>query len=379
MKNRFINLLSVLAIGLAYGQVGINTDSPKATMDVAGKATKTSADGLIAPRITRAELSAKRAGTYGTEQAGTIIYVSDISGGSAVGATVNVTAVGYYYFDGRLWQTVGAKDNIYTANDTVLANRIANLDGKTIAFTNTTGTAVPNQFSIDDNTFSVDALNDRVGIGTATPNARLDIRSTPASTNNPGEGMFGIGTTSTLASVAGAGAMRYSTLSGGIIEYSNGITWNTFTSTAQRATVIAKKTSAQSISNGSAPVIADWVEITDTTGDFNPLSGTFTAPRTGNYIVSFSFNFTPANVNAGSQVEAHIVSSLGAYYTKKSVVSFPSGGNAQGGATVSFAMYLQAGEQINPAVFQNTGTTRGLRVGVGGSDDGFVNFSVAEL
>lgn len=108
MKQKFINLLSVLSICIVYGQVGVNTETPKATMDVVGKATTTSADGLIAPRMTRAQLSGKTAGTYGADQTGTIIYVSDVSGGTAAGATINVTAAGYYYFDGSVWQTIGS-------------------------------------------------------------------------------------------------------------------------------------------------------------------------------------------------------------------------------------------------------------------------------
>ncbi len=64
----------------------------------------------------------------------------------------------------------------------------------------------------------------KVGVGNSAPNATLDIRTTPTSTTNPGEGYLGIGTTSTAASTAGAGAIRYNT-SNGLIEFSNGTNW----------------------------------------------------------------------------------------------------------------------------------------------------------
>lgn len=64
-----------------------------------------------------------------------------------------------------------------------------------------------------------------VGIGNTAPNARLDIRTSPNSTTDPGEGYAGIGTTATAASSAGAGAIRYNT--SGVLEYSNGSSWIT--------------------------------------------------------------------------------------------------------------------------------------------------------
>lgn len=64
-----------------------------------------------------------------------------------------------------------------------------------------------------------------VGIGNTAPNARLDIRTSPNSTTDPGEGYAGIGTTATAANTAGAGAIRYNT--SGVLEYSNGSSWIT--------------------------------------------------------------------------------------------------------------------------------------------------------
>ena len=64
--------------------------------------------------------------------------------------------------------------------------------------------------------------------------------------------------------------------------------------------------------------------------------------------------------------------------SKKSVVAFPAGGTSQAGAAISFTLKMAAGETVYPMIWHDTGTDKVLRIGSGG-DDGFVNFSVAEL
>lgn len=102
MKNQFI-LLIVLMSGSLYSQVGINTETPKATLDVvASPEISTRVDGLIAPRLEGNELSAKDA-LYTADQTGAIVYAKSAASPTTA-RTVNVTAEGYYYFDGEIWQ-----------------------------------------------------------------------------------------------------------------------------------------------------------------------------------------------------------------------------------------------------------------------------------
>ncbi|KQT26061.1 hypothetical protein ASG22_05125 [Chryseobacterium sp. Leaf405] len=89
---------------MVYSQVGINTELPKATLDVmATPADITKTDGLIAPRLTGNELKAKD-GLYGADQLGTIIYATSAAS-PVTTKTANVTSSGYYYFDGSIWVT----------------------------------------------------------------------------------------------------------------------------------------------------------------------------------------------------------------------------------------------------------------------------------
>lgn len=63
-----------------------------------------------------------------------------------------------------------------------------------------------------------------VGIGNTAPNAKLDVRTSPTSTSDPGAGTIGLGTSSATAAASGIGALRYNT-STNRVEVSNGTVW----------------------------------------------------------------------------------------------------------------------------------------------------------
>lgn len=87
-----------------FAQVGIGTIHPKATLDIHGSPSKTAiTDGLLPPRLLRSELISKTG--YTASQTGAIIYITDLSGENNT-QTVNVTAVGYFYFDGSAWHRI---------------------------------------------------------------------------------------------------------------------------------------------------------------------------------------------------------------------------------------------------------------------------------
>lgn len=105
MKKRVILLSALLGTGfLAIAQVGINTPTPTSSLDiVATNATGTSSnvDGLLAPRVDR-----QRALSMASVPVGTLIYVNDIATGTATGQAINITAIGYYYFESSAWQRI---------------------------------------------------------------------------------------------------------------------------------------------------------------------------------------------------------------------------------------------------------------------------------
>lgn len=96
MKKQLLSILFLLITMSTFSQVGINTESPAATLDVVGKPDdETSLDGLIPPRLTGNQLRAK---TYTSLQDGAIVYITEASS-ILENQVVNVSSPGLYQFD----------------------------------------------------------------------------------------------------------------------------------------------------------------------------------------------------------------------------------------------------------------------------------------
>ncbi|CAA7196611.1 hypothetical protein CHRY9293_02691 [Chryseobacterium potabilaquae] len=156
-------LLPLMFFGtLMFGQTGINTSSPNATLDITAKNTNGSTpEGVIAPRLTGNTLFAAIAlNTYGIAQQGAIVYVTEAATlANRIGQTVEVDSVGYYYFDSdqNLWHKLGGGNNFYNSDGTLSDPRQVTMDGNNLGF-----------------------IGGRIGMGTNTPNpsAILDLTST---------------------------------------------------------------------------------------------------------------------------------------------------------------------------------------------------------
>ncbi|WP_223609169.1 hypothetical protein [Chryseobacterium sp. OSA05B] len=161
-----INLFGLLLLpAVCFGQVGINNTAPQGTLDITAKnatGTSTNADGVLIPRVDRQRIQSMTG-----VQTSTMVYVNSVATGTQAGTAINVDTVGYYYYNGTAWVKLisGSSNNIYSTDGTLAANRTVTQADKTLAFT---GTAV-NAFSIDGKTFSIDAANDRLGVGTSAP------------------------------------------------------------------------------------------------------------------------------------------------------------------------------------------------------------------
>jgi len=136
-----IVLLTAIFMMLLFNSqnVGINTTTPQVTLDIVGKPdVTTKPDGVIPPRITREQLIAKSA-SYGPNQTGAVIYVTDLSGVTNT-ATANIISVGYYYFDGNKWASLTGPlfASVIKSSDTVYQNPNTINTGNTYAAANIT-------------------------------------------------------------------------------------------------------------------------------------------------------------------------------------------------------------------------------------------------
>jgi hypothetical protein len=175
MKKNVLIISAMIFSSLAFSQVGINTPNPSSTLDITAKneaGTSANVDGLLIPRVDR-----QRAQSMTGVPISTLIYVADVTTGTATGTAANIDVAGYYHFDGTTWNKLNSvltDTNIYNTNGTLTSNRTVTQGANSLAFAGTT----TNAFSVDGNTLSVDAANDRIGVGTVNPLAKLDIVGT---------------------------------------------------------------------------------------------------------------------------------------------------------------------------------------------------------
>ncbi len=101
-------ILFLIFFAYAFGQaqVGVGTTAPGATFDIVAAnptGTSTATDGILIPRVDR-----QRAQSMTGITTGTMIYVNSIATGTASGTTLNVVAVGFYYWDGAGWSPMNS-------------------------------------------------------------------------------------------------------------------------------------------------------------------------------------------------------------------------------------------------------------------------------
>lgn len=132
MNKSFIILSLLSGMVTAFGQqqknerrVGINTENPNATLEVAGVPSNPNVlDGIIAPRIGGNQLTSK---IYTTNQTGALVYVTTTPT-TTNSQTKEVTDAGYYYFNGTIWKalkgnsTTGSTPTQYQAGKGMILN-----------------------------------------------------------------------------------------------------------------------------------------------------------------------------------------------------------------------------------------------------------------
>lgn len=135
MKRFQLSTIFLLAgISVATAQTGINNNTPLSTLDITAKnstGTTTNVDGVLIPRVDR-----ERAQSMTAVPTSTLIYVNSIATGTLAGTAVNIDATGYYYFNGTVWTKTDAPVNIYNSNGTLPGPRTVTTNGNPLLFVN---------------------------------------------------------------------------------------------------------------------------------------------------------------------------------------------------------------------------------------------------
>lgn len=110
MKKKLLKGLCLLVLAFSvrfFGQVGINTETPRSTLDVVFNSTQPSSPppGLIAPHVSLNYIL-DNVNRFTMDQKGVIAYVKDVETSITPNvnpSTISIKKDGYYYFDGNVW------------------------------------------------------------------------------------------------------------------------------------------------------------------------------------------------------------------------------------------------------------------------------------
>ena len=250
--------LSAYTIGQVFWFRPAGTNSGAVTINIDGLGAKQLVKGGATPLITGDLISGYAYGimyngtsfallssTFNVSSIGTL----NVSGNATLGSssantvTINGTAVNIpnsLNFDSNTLFIDATNNRVGIGTATpaqtlsvagaaeVTGNVVLGASGANTLTLNGTALSVPNNLNIDTNTFFIDATNDRVGVGTATPAQKLSVAGTIESTS--GGVKFPDGTTQTTSakSVQQVYASSSAAASGATaIPYDNTIPQNT--------------------------------------------------------------------------------------------------------------------------------------------------------
>jgi hypothetical protein len=296
MKNsrNTLAILFFLFSMASVAQVGVGTTTPAATLDItAANHPATPVVVVLVPLV-----PSLRAQTMTGTPTSTLLYVNDISNGTATGTTVNVTAVGFYYFDGAFWQKLGlgaANAWNVTGNSGLsgTTNFVGTTDAVDLAFRR--NNAAAGKIGATSTSFGVNALSAGVASNNAAFGTNALALSTGADNVAIGNGTLQLTTTGIQNTGIGNAALATNTGSANTAVGNQALNLNASTSnnTAVGFQAMRANTASNNTGIGFQALSSNTVGVQNTAVGFQ----SSTAINTGNRNTSLGYIALGGNIS----------------------------------------------------------------------------------
>lgn len=205
---------------MGFSQVGVNTEDPKTTMHI--NATRTdaaTAEGVIYPRLTEAQLISKDA-RYNLDHNGAVVFVTDTLGTNSH-KTAKIVSPGFYYYEGSTsqwqplspkepWKKVGTSFEAHLNTDNIYQRGKVVVNDKDIAKVNGGQEAV---LTVSGGDASINGLTVGRGKGNSIQNTVLGSNALAANTSGSENVVIGTNALSAATSASRNVAIGYNALS----------------------------------------------------------------------------------------------------------------------------------------------------------------------
>ncbi|ALR31189.1 hypothetical protein ATE47_11950 [Chryseobacterium sp. IHB B 17019] len=257
--NAYVGIVAPTNGAIIQGRVGIGTSVPASSLDITAinpTGTTTNVEGLLIPRIDR-----QRAQSMTAVPNSTLVYINDISTGTAAGTAIDVTSTGYYYFDGTKWTAILSSANNSNSNWQLAGNLGTNQT------TNFIGT-------LDNQNLTFKRNNIQSGFLGAI-NTAFGLSSLPPTSAAIGSTAFGINALGNTTGGVSGSAFGHQALSANISGSSNsafGAQALVANITGASNTAVGTVALANMVSGGSNTAVGHF-SLNNATGNFNTALG----------------------------------------------------------------------------------------------------------